>query len=99
MFVLLLLSEGILSPSLPPPLPLYSPITLDVRENVWVEMSFIIFSIMFGSIALFMTYYLVRKTVFGENIKRAFSKNEKNRLQPLVRKIKKPKIDVVISKT
>ena len=54
---------------------------------------------MFGSIALFMVYYLVRKTVFGENIKKAFSKNEKNRLQPIVRKLRKPKIDVVISKT
>ncbi len=97
MFVLFFLLDGTLPPS-EPPLPMFPPVTLNVRENVWVEMFFIILSIMFGSVVIFLAYYRIRKSIFSKNIRDAVNKNENNRLKPNIKKISRPKIGVVISK-
>jgi hypothetical protein len=98
MFVFLLLLDATLQAPSSPPLPLYPLVTLDVRENVWIEMLFIILSIMFGSVIMFLIYYRIRKTIFSKNIKEAIDKDVNSRLKPQIKKITKPKIGVVITK-
>ena len=97
MFVLVFFLDASLTHS-PPPSPSYPPITLDVRENIWIEMLFIILSIMFGSVIVFLVYYRIRKSVFSNNIKNIINKNEKSRLKPTVKNISRPKIGVVVTK-
>ena len=97
MFVLIFFLDTSLTHP-PPPSSLYPPITLDVRENVWVEMLFIILSIMFGSIIVFLVYYRIRKSIFSNNIKNAINKNEDSRLKPNIKNINRPKIGVVVTK-
>lgn len=98
LFLFLLLDATMQSPSpSSPPIPSYPPITLDVRENVWVEMLFIILSIMFGSVIVFLVYYRIRKSIFSRNIRNAIDKNTDSRLKPTIKKITKPKIGVSIT--
>ncbi len=97
MFVLVFFLDASLTHP-PPPSPSYPPITLDVRENIWIEMLFIILSIMFGSVIVFLVYYRIRKSVFSNNIKNIINKNEKSRLKPTVKNISRPKIGVVVTK-
>jgi len=94
MLVLFLLLDATLSS---PSSPLYPPITLDVRENVWVEMLFVILSIMFGSVIVFLVYYIIRKNSFSKNIKIAIDKDTESRLKPTIKKITKPKMGVDIT--
>lgn len=97
MLVLFLLLDATLQSPSSPPIPLYPPITLDARENVWVEMLFIILSIMFGSVIVFLVYYIIRKNSFSKNIKIAIDKDTESRLNPKIKKISKPKIGVDIT--
>ncbi len=97
MFVLVFFLDASLTHP-PPPSPSYPPITLDVRENIWIEMLFIILSIMFGSVIVFLVYYRIRKSVFSNNIINTINKNEKSRLKPTVKNISRPKIGVVVTK-
>lgn len=97
MFVLIFFLDASLTHP-PPPSPSYPPITLDVRENIWIEMLFIILSIMFGSVIVFLVYYRIRKSVFSNNIINTINKNEKSRLKPTVKNISRPKIGVVVTK-
>lgn len=97
MFVLIFFLDASLTHP-PPPSPLYPPITLDVRENVWIEMLFIILSIMFGSVIVFLVYYRIRKSIFRNNIKNAINKDEDSRLKPTIKNINRQKIGIVVTK-
>tara|TARA_B100000214_G_scaffold319681_1_gene254534 strand:- start:4831 stop:5238 length:408 start_codon:yes stop_codon:yes gene_type:complete len=94
MLSLLLLHTLSSVPPSSPPLPSFPPVTLDIPQNVWIEMLFIVFSIMFGSLLVYLLYSRIRISSVRNRIKKSIKRGAKSRLTPNIKEIKKPKIGV-----